>query len=328
MANDECLTLLDKKLSLKVQEQLLQFGKQVRAITYRAIGKGSLGGPAIQEVIDLRTQILRSRVDYILKTLESLPFKYSNNIGRKISDICLKYFPSDFGEFSSGIEEIIRVAHGNRPRDEIVSNIKRANITIIQQLRNELDIFLLNLKIMTANQISDFEKWAGAEYLTLAIVFTDLVGSTALGQELGGELMERVRQAHFEQTRQSLKKYGGCEIKTMGDGFMVAFRNVANALDFAIELYSNTGHPKIKIRASIHIGPVQIKENDAHGDTVNYADRVKSSIEGAEIRMSNRSKEDLDLLCADRHHNLGWRRLEGIEMKGFPGKHILWLLEL
>lgn len=180
---------------------------------------------------------------------------------------------------------------------------------------------------MAGNQISNFKKWAGTDYVTLAIVFTDLVGSTALGQELGGELMERVRQAHFEQTSQLLNKYGGYEIKTMGDSFMVAFNNVANTLDFAIELHSNKGHTKIKIRVGIHIGPVQIKEKDSRGDTVNYAARVISSIEGAEVRMSNRSKEDIDLICADRHHNLRWRQLEGIEMKGFSGKQILWSLE-
>lgn len=158
-------------------------------------------------------------------------------------------------------------------------------------------------------QTDDFEKWAGGDHVTLAIVFTDVVGSTALGQELGGELMEKVRQAHFEQTRRLLRKYQGWEIKTIGDSFMVAFHNVANALDFAIELQSNTGHTQIKIRVGIHIGPLQITGNDAYGDTVNFTSRIISSMEGAEVWMSDRAKEDIDLLRADRHHNLKWERL-------------------
>jgi class 3 adenylate cyclase len=327
LAIDECLRILEENLVLQVQEQLVLFDRQIRAISKRKAATGR-SGAAIREVMDLFIQILRSRAEHILLTLSTLPFEYSVDLATKISEISLKYFPTDLGELRPGIEEIIRVCHGNHIRERVFNEIVGANETEIQRFLNGLDRFLLNIKIKIGTQFSDLEVWAGGDQVTLAIVFTDMVGSIALGQELGGELMESVRQAHFEQTRRLLHKYQGWEIKTTGDGFMVAFRNVADALDFAIKLISNTGYAKIKIRVGIHIGIVQIKANDAYSDTVNFTSRIIKSIEGAEVRISDRAKEDIDLLRANRHHNLKWEQLEEIEMKGFPGKHTLWSLAL
>jgi hypothetical protein len=126
MANDECLTLLEKNIVLQDQDQLSIFDKRVRSISHRAASTGA-SGAAINEVIDLHTQILRSQVDHIIKTLESLPFEYSNDLVKKIPEICLKYFSSNLGKLSSGIEEIIRVAHGGHIRDKIVA-IQREQI--------------------------------------------------------------------------------------------------------------------------------------------------------------------------------------------------------
>lgn len=66
--------------------------------------------------------------------------------------------------------------------------------------------------------------------------------------------------------------------------------------------------------------------NDAFGETVDFASRIVGTINGAEIWLSDRAKEDLDRLRAQRHRNLIWDRHDGIEMKGFSGKHTLWSL--
>ena len=55
----------------------------------------------------------------------------------------------------------------------------------------------------------------------------------------------------------------------------------------------NTGHPQIQIRAGIHNGPMQVEEGDVFGGTVNFASSVVGSIKGAEIRLSDRAKEDI-----------------------------------
>jgi class 3 adenylate cyclase len=119
---------------------------------------------------------------------------------------------------------------------------------------------------------SNLVKWAGGNQVTLAIIFTDIVGSTALGQQLGDELMGDARQAHFAQVRKFLDKHNGYEIKTIGDSFMATFRNVGEALNFAMDLQFTPGHDRIKIRAGIHIGQLNIVGNDAFGGTVDLVE--------------------------------------------------------
>jgi len=169
-----------------------------------------------------------------------------------------------------------------------------------------------------------FQEWAGGERVTLAIVFTDIVGSTKLGEEIRDERMNEVRRAHFAQSRQLIARYKGREIKTIGDSFMAAFRSVDEALDYARALQASPGHAQVQIRAGIHIGAMQVDEGDVYGSTVNFAARVVSAIEGAEIWLSERAKEDVERSGVERHRNLQWARHDGVKAKGFSGVCTLW----
>jgi adenylate cyclase len=98
--------------------------------------------------------------------------------------------------------------------------------------------------------------WAGGKRATLAIVFTDAKDSTDLAENLGDEVMNEIWDAHFDQSRHLITSHKGRSIKGLGDGVMAVFRNVEDALDYALALHADPGHPVIKLRAAIHIGPV------------------------------------------------------------------------
>jgi class 3 adenylate cyclase/GTPase SAR1 family protein len=172
-----------------------------------------------------------------------------------------------------------------------------------------------------------FKAWAGGDRVTLAIVFTDVVGSTALGNELGDSESNEVRRAHFAQSRELIRQHEGREIKTIGDSFMAGFKCVGKALDYACALQKRTGHARVEIRAGIHIGPMSVEENDVFGGAVNFAARVVGAIKGAEIWLSDRAKKDLADLAAKQHAPLVWERHDEVEMKGFSGRHTLWSLK-
>jgi WD40 repeat protein/class 3 adenylate cyclase len=188
--------------------------------------------------------------------------------------------------------------------------------------QREFDAFIMSAKGETSTK--SFQEWAGGERVTLAIVFTDVVGSTALGEEIKDEAMNEVRRAHFAQSRKLIGQFQGREVKTIGDSFMAAFKCVDSALDYARALRENTGHPQVRIRAGIHIGPMRVEEGDVFGGTVNFAARVVGAITGAEIWLSDRAKEDIDRLGAAQHKRLRWERHKGVAMKGFPGVFTLW----
>jgi len=189
----------------------------------------------------------------------------------------------------------------------------------------DLDAFVMSAKGETNTK--SFQEWAGGDRVTLAIVFTDVVGSTAMGEEIRDESMNEVRRAHFAQSRKLIDKFKGREIKTIGDSFMAAFKCVNAALDYARALQQSTGHPQVDIRAGIHIGAMQVEEDDVFGGTVNFAARVIGAIQGAEVWLSDRAKEDIDRLGAAQHKDLKWEQHEGVGMKGFPGEVTLWSLK-
>jgi class 3 adenylate cyclase len=182
------------------------------------------------------------------------------------------------------------------------------------------------LALFAANRGFLVRDWADGEQVTLAIVITDVVGSTVLGEEIRDEAMNEVRRAHFAQSRRLIGKFQGREIKTIGESFLAAFRCMGDALDYVRALRRNTGHPQVRIRAGIHIGPMHVEAGDVFGGTVNFAARVVGAIQGAEIWLSERPKEDIDRLGAGKHKGLKWERHDSVAMKGFPAKFTLWAL--
>jgi class 3 adenylate cyclase/GTPase SAR1 family protein len=207
-------------------------------------------------------------------------------------------------------------------RVQFQSQVAAMNASADKQ-RN-LDAFVVSAKGETST--NSFHEWAGGARVTLAIVFTDVVGSTALGEEVREEGMSEIRQAHFAQSRKLIEKYKGREIKTIGDSFMATFKSVDAALDYACALHEQTGHPQVQIRAGIHIGPMQVEEEDVFGGAVNFAARVVGAIKDSEIWLSEPAKDDIDRLGAKRHKHLKWVRHDHIVMKGFPGEFVLWSL--
>src|SRR3990170_8179356 len=71
---------------------------------------------------------------------------------------------------------------------------------------------------------------------TVTVLFTDVVGNTALRQRLGEAAAERALQAHNKLVRGQIGPGGGREVKTIGDSFMVAFDSARKAVDCAIAI--------------------------------------------------------------------------------------------
>lgn len=171
------------------------------------------------------------------------------------------------------------------------------------------------------------EQWAGAARVTLAIVFTDVVGSTALGNQLGNDKLNDVRNAHFTQARRLIVANGGYEIKTIGDSFMVAFHTAIDALNFALSLHDFTGNESIRIRAGVHVGPVHIVEDDLSGKMVNFASRLVSWPQDDWIIISNNAKEHIEDELGSDLEDFSFFPYIVNDFKGFPGKHTIWHAE-
>jgi len=159
-------------------------------------------------------------------------------------------------------------------------------------------------------------------------VFVDVVESAQLANELGNEAMNQVRRTLFARGRELTRTCDGYPIKTIGDAMMVAFRTAVQALDFALALQTESIHPQLELRSGIHIGPVDIEEEDAYGAMVNLTARIESLSQSGEIWISDEAKRHIDQERAKRHLHLEWGRHPKCLIKGFPGIHTLWSLRI
>lgn len=114
-----------------------------------------------------------------------------------------------------------------------------------------------------------------------AIMFTDMVGYTALGQTnepLSLDLVEEQRKL----VRPILTSNRGREVKTIGDGLLVEFPSALEAVNCATKIQQamdqrNRIVPsdrKMKLRIAIHVGDVEHRNGDIYGDAVNVASRI------------------------------------------------------
>jgi class 3 adenylate cyclase len=109
-----------------------------------------------------------------------------------------------------------------------------------------------------------------------AVLFTDIVGSTAVAAEMGntrwGELVAR----HHRILRGLIHRFGGREIDTAGDGFFVVFERPADAVRCAVAATEGVRGLGIEIRAGISFGELEMVGRKPGGLVVNTAARVMS----------------------------------------------------
>jgi adenylate cyclase len=119
-----------------------------------------------------------------------------------------------------------------------------------------------------------------------AIMFTDMVGYTALTQSNESQAME-VLERHNRLLRPFFPKYHGREVKAIGDSFLVEFESALDAIRCAVEIQSylhdynisSKDEWKIKLRIGIHLGDVIHQAGDVFGDAVNIASRIQAVAE-------------------------------------------------
>jgi adenylate cyclase len=109
-----------------------------------------------------------------------------------------------------------------------------------------------------------------------AIMFTDIVGYTALMGHDSAKALDVVRISK-EIQRPLVDNYQGQWLKEMGDGVLIRFQSVMNAVHCAVEIQAACrARFDGKLRIGIHLGEITIKENDIFGDGVNVASRLES----------------------------------------------------
>jgi class 3 adenylate cyclase len=129
----------------------------------------------------------------------------------------------------------------------------------------------------------------------VALVFSDLTGSTELYAQSGDAEAFRFVQAHFEVLTKAIERHGGTVVKTMGDAVMAAFADERSALDGALDMLRDFEAFRVVdplgARTSLKLGlfggagflATANKVLDYFGQTVNVAARLQGEAKAGEL---------------------------------------------
>jgi DNA-binding NarL/FixJ family response regulator/class 3 adenylate cyclase len=147
----------------------------------------------------------------------------------------------------------------------------------------------------------------------VTILFTDLVGSTALFERRGDEAADAVRRAHFATLRQAVQEHGGREVKSTGDGLMVSFGSAVAAVRCAVEMQRAGGD--LPLRVGLDAGEPLPEGDDLYGTPVIVASRLCDSAGPGEILASEVVCRIAGPRVDEQVQPVGALRLRGVEQR-------------
>ena len=153
-----------------------------------------------------------------------------------------------------------------------------------------------------------------------AIVVADIAGYSRLmeGDEAG--TLARLQQLREEIIDPKMAEYRGRIVKTMGDGMLVEFASVTDALKSCVEMQEalldrNATIPaerRIEFRVGVNLGEIIIEGADIYGTGVNVAARLETLAEPGGIRISGSVHDQIRTILSLDYEDMGEQTVKNI----------------
>jgi class 3 adenylate cyclase len=130
------------------------------------------------------------------------------------------------------------------------------------------------------------------EVQQVAILFTDVVGSTELLDRLGDDAAHDLRRRHFALLRRIVRDQGGHEVKSLGDGLMIAFRSARAAVTCALAMQRavDADEDPLELRIGIASGETVREDGDYFGRPVIVARRLCDAARAGDVLVSEATR--------------------------------------
>jgi len=153
-------------------------------------------------------------------------------------------------------------------------------------------------------------KTGKGERLLAAIMFTDMVGYTALMQEDEHKAKQN-RDRHRRILQESVTTHQGKILQYYGDGTLCIFNSSIEAVDCAIRIQQELQiEPNIPLRIGIHTGDIVYDDEGIYGDGVNVASRIEGLAAAGSVLISDKVFDDLK-----NHHEISTVSLGAFDLK-------------
>jgi len=205
--------------------------------------------------------------------------------------------------------QLVPISHGYY----LAERIPRA--TLVELPGTELTLFWETPEL-ALDHVEQFltgvRRVAQATRVLATVLFTDIVASTQRVGQLGDRRWRELLNVHDELTHRLVEEFDGRLVKSTGDGILATFEGPGRAIHCAAALGEELAGIGVQLRAGLHTGEVELRDDDVGGIAVHVAARVMSAAEPGEILVS-RTVRDLvagsDVTLEDR----GMYLLKGID---------------
>ena len=164
---------------------------------------------------------------------------------------------------------------------------------------------------------------------TVTIVFSDIESSTEFATSLGDRSWYQLLENHNRIVREQVRRFGGYEVKSQGDGFMLTFPSARRAVRFAIasqralEAELKTDGRPVRVRMGMHTGEAIVDSSgDLFGRHVIVAARVANLAVGAEVLVSSLVRE-----IVSASGDIAFGPAQQVQLKGIDGEHTVYALD-
>jgi class 3 adenylate cyclase/pimeloyl-ACP methyl ester carboxylesterase len=151
-----------------------------------------------------------------------------------------------------------------------------------------------------------------AHRVLASVLFTDIVASTERAARMGDAQWRSLLDAHDRTAQSVIDSWRGRVIKSTGDGVLATFDGPGRALQASLELRSSLATLEVEIRAGVHFGEIELRENgDIGGIGVHLAARAMGKAQDGEV-VCTRTVKELSLGSGLRFDDRGIHSLKGI----------------
>ena len=189
------------------------------------------------------------------------------------------------------------------------------NAITVQLPGSHMYVYATDTAELFINEIEEFitgvRRGPVTDRVLATVLFTDIVGSTELAASIGDHQWGQLLGRHNEITSRHVNQFHGKLIDRAGDGMLAMFDGPARAIRCAQALREALRRINIEIRAGLHSGEIELKEDEILGMAVHVGARVKDLAGPGEILTSGTVK-DLVLGSGIPFENRGLHKLKGV----------------
>jgi class 3 adenylate cyclase len=270
------------------------------------VGEFCLFGPMTTPHIKVQLNLAPGEEKTVEIALEPGPYRLRTlQIGEEDD------FDFDGDRFPEVVAAAGEVYAGPRAEPGIVRLINREKVprTLIVESREWVRDALTAHRVTTMQCFRDLfpgeslRQGDAVDISRVALVFTDLKGSTAFFERVGDVEAYRLVREHFAFLGEAIREHDGAIVKTIGDAVMAVFVNPLDAVRATLTMQTTArafrevpGQEDIGLKVGVHTGAcVAVALNDRldyFGTNVNMAARLQGESDGGEVVLSREVYSD------------------------------------